>query len=372
MLVEALLHRAKAAGVSLEVLGLGGDLMAAAGVKLLGHTTAIGSIGLTEALPFVLPTLRIQQRTKQYLRQNPPDLAILIDYKGPNLVMGAYLHHQMPQMPLVYYIAPQEWVWAMDEQSTRQIVEMTTRILAIFPEEARYYQDHGAAVTWVGHPLIDRMKTAPSRSAARAVLGIGETARVVALLPASRQQELKYLMPVIFGAAQSIQAQLPGVQFWIPLSLERYRSKIEQAIVDYGLNARLVAGQAQEIIAAADLAITKSGTVNLEIALLNVPQVVLYRVSPLTAWVAEHFLKFSIPYISPPNLVEMKSIVPEFLQTQATPAHVSRAALELLINPEKRQIMLTKYQEMQRALGEHGVCDRAAEEILKLLPQATA
>jgi lipid-A-disaccharide synthase len=186
------------------------------------------------------------------------------------------------------------------------------------------------------------------------------------------------LMPVIFEAAQKIQAQLPQVHFWIPVSLEVYREPIEQAIQRYGLRATVLAGQSSSAkfeesvtlraIAAADLAIGKSGTVNLEIALLNVPQVVLYRVGAVTAWIARHILKFSIPFMSPPNLVEMKPVVPEFLQDQATPENIAQAGLELLLNSERRQQTLVNYQAMRQAIGEAGVCDRAAQEILRLLP----
>ena len=171
----------------------------------------------------------------------------------------------------------------------------------------------------------------------------------------------------MFEAAQQIQTKLPQVHFWIPLSLEIYRQPIEQAIQRYGLRATLVSEKTQEVLAAADLAITKSGTVNLEIALLNVPQVVLYRVSPLTAWIVRTFLKFSIPFMSPPNLVEMKPIVPELLQEQATPENIQQTALELLLNPIRRQQIMSDYQKMRQSLGEVGVCDRAAQEILQLL-----
>lgn len=368
LLIEALKRQAVCTGLELEIVALGGDRMASAGAALLGNTISIGSVGTLEALPFVLPTLKIQRRAKQYLQQHPPDLVVLIDYAGPNLSIGSYIQRQMPQVPVVYYIAPQMWVWWPNQRDTARIVEITDKLLAIFPEEARYFQNKGAKVSWVGHPLVDRMQHAPSREEARAALGIPPEQIAIALLPASRQQELKYLLPVIFQAAIAIQTKLPQVHFWIPLSLEIYRQPIEEAIARYGLKATLLSEKTQEAIAAADLAITKSGTVNLEIALLNVPQVVLYRVSPITAWIVRTFLKFSIPYMSPPNLVEMKPIIPELLQEQATPENIVQAALELLLNPSRRQQTLADYQEMRRSLGEVGVCDRAAQEILQLLP----
>ncbi|MFN6367644.1 MAG: lipid-A-disaccharide synthase [Aphanizomenon sp.] len=366
LLIAALQRQAVAVGLTLEIVALGGEKMAKAGAKILGNTSGIGSMGLIESLPYVIPTLRVQRQAITYLKENPPDLVVLIDYMGPNLGIGTYMKENLPDVPVAYYIAPQEWVWSMSFQNTNRIVGFTDKLLAIFPEEARYYQQNGANVCWVGHPLIDRMANAPSREIAREKLGIKDAEMTIALLPASRHQELKYLLPVIFQAAQNIQSKLPNIHFWIPLSLETFRNTITAAIKDYGLQATVVLGQQREVFAAADFAITKSGTVNLELALLNVPQVVVYRLNPLTAWIARHILKGSIPFASPVNLVVMREIVPEFLQEKATAENITQATMELLLNSEKRQKTLTGYQEMRYSLGELGVCDRTAKEILAM------
>ncbi len=402
LLIDGLKRQAQAQGWELEIIALGGAKMAKAGATLLGDTAAIGSMGIVESLPFVLPTFQIQRRAKQYLRQHPPDLVVLIDYMGPNLSIGNFIRRRLPQVPVAYYIAPQDWVWSARSilpRDTMTIVEMTDQLLAIFPGEARYFEKKGASVSWVGHPLVDKMQSGPSREEARAALGIEPNQTAIALVPASRRQELKYMMPIAFAAAKQLQLKLLGngeegeerqggqggistqhsppsprhrvtassdsPLFWIPLSLETYRPAIEAAIQRYGLRATIVAAQTQEVLAAADLAITKSGTVNLELALLNVPQVVFYRVSPFTAAIAR-LLKFSIPFMSPPNLVLMRSIVPELLQEQATVDNIVREALELLFNSERRSATLRDYQEMRQLLGEVGVCDRAAHEILQL------
>lgn len=364
LLVAALMRQAASKGIDLEVLALGGDRMAEAGAILLGNTTRISSLGLVEALPFVIPTWQIQQRAKQYLRHNPPDVLILIDYAGPNISIGNYVRRYLPQVPIIYYIAPQSWVWTFTERTTQQILDVTDRLLAIFPEEARFFEKRGVPVTWVGHPLLDRMANAPTREASRSQLGIKAEEMAIALLPASRQQELKYLLPVMCEAAQQIQAQIPQAHFYIPVSLAAYRATIEQMVQSYGLNATVLEGKTLEVIAASDLAITKSGTVNLEIALLNVPQVVIYRVSPSTIWLARRIFKFSIPFMSPVNLVVMRDIVPELLQEKAIPANIVQESLDLLLNAERRQQVFADYQEMREKLGEVGVCDRAAQEIL--------
>ncbi len=366
LLVEALSRKAIAQGVPLEILALGGDRMEQAGATLLGNTAPIGSMGLIESIPYILPTWQVQRRAKKYLRENPPDLLILIDYFGPNAAIGSYVRKHLPKVPIVYYIAPQAWVWSLNEKSTLRLIEITDHLLAIFPEEARFYAQKGVTVTWVGHPLLDRMQHAPTREQARKTLGISSDQIIVTLLPASRQQELKYILPVICQAARLLQEQIPTVHFLIPVSLKAYHQIVAQEVQKANLRATLFLGDPLRAIAAADLAITKSGTVNLEIALLKVPQVVIYRVSPITMWLARKLLRFAIPFMSPVNLVLMKEIVPELLQEKATPATIVKESLDLLANSTRRQQILEDYQQMTEELGKVGVCDRAAAEIFNL------
>jgi lipid-A-disaccharide synthase len=365
LLIQALRQQAEQQHLDLEILALGGDRMAAAGAKLLFNTTGIGSVGLMEALRFILPTLQLQLRTSRYLKQHPPDLVVLIDYLGGNVPLGSFIRRNF-SCPIVYYIAPQEWVWSMNPKATRKIIDLSDRLLAIFPEEARYFSAHGGNVTWVGHPLVDRMATAPSRESARQQLGLGEDDLAIALFPASRHQEIRTLLPMILEAAHQIQTQLPQAQFYIPLALERYRQPIQAAIQRYHLRATLM-DEPLLALAAADLAISKSGTVNLEAALLNVPQVVVYRVNPVGVWLYRTFLKLKLDYVCPVNLVEMQPIVTELLQEKATAANITEIALPLLLNPEARQKMQQDYQQMRQALGAIGAVDRAAQAILESL-----
>jgi lipid-A-disaccharide synthase len=364
LLVEALLRQARSLNLELEILALGGDRMEAAGATLLGRTTEIGSVGIFEGIPFVAATLKVQRKAKDYLQDNPPDILVMIDYGDPNISIGLHARKHLPQVPTVFFIAPQEWVVAINQQKTRWLVSISDRILSIFPEEARYYTEKGATVTFVGHPLVDRMQTAPTRESARLKLGIGEET-AIAIIPGSRQQEIKYMMPILFEAARRIQAKIGNVKFLIPLSLEKYRTAITEAIDQYQINA-MICETSLDAIAASDVALTKSGTVNLEIALSDVPQVVMYRVSAATAWIAKNILKLKIPFMSPPNLVLMDAIVPEFLQDAATSENIANAALELL-KPEVREETIAGYQKMRQALGGIGACDRAAQEILQLL-----
>jgi len=364
LIVTALKQLAEKLGVDLNIVALGGSKMASAGANILADTTGISSMGIWEAVPYIAPTIQVQNIAKQYLKITPPDAIVLIDYMGPNVSIGKYAKRVFPDVPIIYYIAPQEWVWATDKKNTSEIVEFTDQILSIFPAEARFFESKGANVTFVGHPLLDRVANIPDRAFARAQLGIADDEIAVALIPASRKQELKYLMPAIFAAARQIQTQLPHVRFWIPISRDVFKPEIDRAIIEYQLNATPITENTDFVLSAADLAITKCGTVSLELALLHVPQVVIYRVSKVTAWIAKHVIKFSIPFMSPTNLVEMKAIVPELLQDEASPDRITTESLELILNQEKRDRTFTEYDQMRLALGKPGVCDRVAQEIL--------
>ena len=365
MLVEALHRQASLADLEIEIVALGGDRMEEAGAHILVNTTTIGSIGFFEALPLVIPTIRVQNQAKKYLQEYPPDVLVLIDYAAPNIAIASHVKKYFPQIPIVYYIAPQDWAVPRLGNAPK-IVKIVDKILAIFPEEAKYYGSKGVDVTWVGHPLLDRINATGKREQARLALGIAPEQRIITLLPASRKQEITQMLPLICEAAQLIQQQIPDVQFLMPISLAIYRDAIQEAIAKYNLPATIVEGKTLDAIAAADLAITKSGTVNLEIALLDIPQVVFYRVHPVTAWLGRNILKIKILFMSPPNLILNRLVIPELQQEAATANNIAETALELFFNDSKREKIIADYQEMRNLLGEFGVCDRASQEILNI------
>ncbi|NCJ07248.1 lipid-A-disaccharide synthase [Synechococcales cyanobacterium C] len=370
LLIQALVRQAAHQHLDLEIWALGGERMAAAGARLIVDTRALGAIGWLESLRFGVPVLQQVGRIRRTLAAFPPDGVVLIDYVGVNLGLGRYLKRRF-QVPIVYYIAPQEWVWSRGMGTTRQIVSLADAILAIFPEEARYYAQQGARVTWVGHPLLDALEAVPPRAIARQQLGIAAEEVAIALLPASRHQELRHVLPPIWSAAQQIQRQVPKAHFWIPVAQPQYAALLSQAIAAYGLHATLTEDPSLTL-AAADLALSKSGTANLEAALLGVPQVVIYRFSPISAWLYRRILQMHVPFICPVNLVTFEAIVPELLQEQATPERIAHLALTLLQNPTARQTLLRGYARMRAALGEPGAIDRAAALICQIVQQRSA
>jgi lipid-A-disaccharide synthase len=373
LLVAALRREAGRRGIPLEIVALGGERMERAGAWLLADTTRMGAIGLLEAIPFLLPTLRLQRRLKRWFRQQLPDGVVLIDYMGPNVSLGLRIKRRYPQVPVTYYIAPQEWAFTFGSEGRTNLIRFTNQILAIFQQEARYYRCRGANVTYVGHPLLDTIGEPPAREQARRQLGLCTDAPVLLLMPASRRQELRYLLPHLVGAAAELQRRDPRLQVVVPAGLSGFEARLSTQLAAAGVNARVIAAADADqlkpaLCAAADLALAKSGTVNLELALRGVPQVVVYRVSRPTAFVARHLLRFSVPHISPVNLVLGERLVPELLQEDLHVGAIVRCALPLLEQASReRQSMLAGYGRLRRELGDPGVTDRAAAAILDQL-----
>ncbi|KKZ13133.1 MAG: lipid-A-disaccharide synthase [Candidatus Synechococcus spongiarum SP3] len=371
-LVKALREEAAARKLPLCIHALGGTLMEQAGAQLLANTTSLSAVGLWEALPFVVPTLRLQARVDAWIRTVRLDGVVLIDYMGPNVNLGLKLRRMNPDLPISYYIAPQEWAFRVGEGGTTRLIGFSSQILAAFSEEARFYKAHGAVVHWVGHPLMDIVRNRPERAAARARLNLGESSKLLLLLPASRSQEIRYLLPPLLEGAARLQRRHPTLQVIIPAGRQSFVPTMRQQAQNVGLmatvlDAREAHQHKAELFAAADLALSKSGTVNLELALYGVPQVVGYRLSRPTAWVARHVLNFQVPFISPVNLVLNEPLVPELLQNGLTPSAIADHGDALLTSDMARQRLLDGYGRLRSQLGQPGVARRAAQAILGAL-----
>lgn len=378
LLIRALHQEARQRGLDLEVVALGGERMEQAGATLLANTVSLGAIGLWEALPLILPTLRLQGRLRRWLEGHPPDGAVLIDYMGANVNLGLRLRRRFPRLPILYYIAPQEWAWRLGEGGSTRLIGFSDRILAIFPEEARFYAQRGAAVTWVGHPLLDTVTSLPSRQEARQRLGLDQEAPVLLLLPASRRQELRYLLPPMLEAMALLQRRRPDLEVLLPAAQASFAPLLRDALKSAGVRARLIdADQSDalwpDLCAASDAALTKSGTANLQLALRNVPQVAGYRVSRVTASVARHILRFAVDHISPVNLILEERLVPELLQEDFRAEQIV-AVLEPLLQRQGEEALRQRqgYDRLRNLLGEPGVTRRAASAILDQLGQPAA
>ena len=369
LLANALFNEAKKNSIDLEICGLGGGRMKKEGVQILQDTTSISAIGIWEALPLILPTIRIQRRFYKLLKKYPPDCLILIDYMGPNINIGAKLKRSRNNIPIYYYIAPQEWAWRVGNNSTTNLINFSDKIFAIFKQEAIFYRRRGGNVSWVGHPMLDLTKKLPSKKFSRTILKLKANQNILLLMPASRPQELKYILPTFLKTAKKLQLRYPSLLVYIPSCRSIFDEKFRQGLEKYEIKGKVISQQDNSkfmpyIYSLTKLALCKSGTVNMELALYGIPQIIGYRVSRITAFIAKRILNFKVRFISPVNLLVKKFIIPEFVQKNFNEKKIFFKACRLLDLTSEKVKIKKGYTLLRKELGEEGVVDRAAKEII--------
>ncbi len=372
LLIKALKDNAEKRKIKLDIAALGGKRMKDAGAELISNTSSIGAIGFLEALPYVLPTLNAQSKIDNYLSSSPPDAVILIDYMGPNIRLGLKVKKSFPNIPIIYYIAPQEWAWRLGDSGTTDLISFTDKILAIFEEEAKFYSNKGGNVRFVGHPMLDFYENIPTREESLKKLGLTSDKKLLLIIPASRKQELKYILPTLLTVAKNLQEKDPSITVFIPSGLEEFDDILNDSLTEYGLIGRVILSSEVDnlkpfLFSSAYLALAKSGTINMELALNSVPQIVGYKVSKITAFFARNFLRFNVKYISPVNLLLNKSLIPEFIQEDFKAEKIFNSALKILEDVSTRQEIVNGYKKLKEKLGKPGVTDRASKDILDLI-----
>ena len=364
LLINALKTNAEKRKIELEIIALGGERMQEAGAKLISNTSSIGAIGFLEALPYVLPTLNAQSKIDNYLSSSPPDAVVLIDYMGPNIRLGLKVKKKFPNIPIIYYIAPQEWAWRLGDSGTTDLISFTDKILAIFEEEAKFYSNKGGNVKFVGHPMLDFYRNIPTREESLRRIGLTSDQKLLLIIPASRKQELKYILPTLLKAAKLLQEKDPSITVLIPSGLNEFNELLNNSLKEYALSGRIILSNEVDdlkpfLFSAAHLALAKSGTINMELALNSVPQIVGYKVSRVTAFFARYLLRFNVKYISPVNLLLNKMLIPEFIQEDFKADKIFNAALKILEDNSTKEDIKLGYERLKDKLGKPGVTDRA-------------
>ena len=372
LLANALFIEAKKRSVDLEICGLGGERMRKEGVKILQDTTSISAIGIWEALPLLIPTIQIQKKFYKSLKNLSPNCLVLIDYMGPNIKIGRKLKSEKNKIPIYYYIAPQEWAWRVGNNSTTDLISFSDRIFAIFKQEANFYKRRGGNVLWIGHPMIDLIKKIPTKKDSRKILKLRANENILLIMPASRPQELKYVLPVFMQVARKLQQKYPNLIVYIPSCREIFDSKFKLALDKYKVKGKVVSQKDIEelktyIYSLTKLALCKSGTVNMELALYGIPQIVGYRVSRVTAFIAKKILNFKVKFISPVNLLVKKLIIPEFVQKEFEVKKIFEKACRVIDRKSEKEKISKGYAYLKKELGQEGVVKRAAEEIINSL-----
>jgi lipid-A-disaccharide synthase len=343
-------------------IGIGGDEMVAEGFHSLVPMERLSVMGLVEVLGRLRELFGIRARLMSYFLQNPPDVVIGID--SPDFTLGVERRCRDAGMLTAHYVSPSVWAWRQNR--IFKIAKSVDLMLTLFPFEARFYEEHQVPVAFVGHPLADRIPLQPDTLAARRNLGLDEQAPVLAILPGSRGGEVERLGGLFLEAAKWIQSRRPDLQLAIPC-VNREREEQVRALVDaldVKLAVTIVRGRSREVMAAADVVLLASGTATLEAMLLKKPMVVGYRLSNLSFKIVSKMVKS--PYIALPNLLAQKSLVPEFIQDDATPQSLGDAVLERLENPQERERLTTAFTEIHQTLRQNAD-EQAASAIAALI-----
>ncbi len=369
LLSNALFDEAKKRSIDLEVYGLGGERMRKEGVKILQDTTSISAIGIWEALPLIIPTLKIQQNFYKFLKKVSPSCLILIDYMGPNINIGRKVKSGNSKIPIYYYIAPQEWAWRVGNNSTTDLIGFSDKIFAIFKQEANFYKRRGGNVLWIGHPMMDLTKKLPNKKDSRKILKLRPNENILLIMPASRAQELRYVLPSFLKTAKKLQQKYPNLIVYILSCRSVFDDKFSSALEKFEVKGKVVSQEEIEqlktnIYSLSKIALCKSGTVNMELALYGVPQIVGYKVSKVTAFIAKKILNFKVRFISPVNLLVKKKIIPEFVQKDFKTENMYKKACQIMDRKSEKLKILAGYELLKKELGEKGVVKRAAEEII--------
>jgi lipid-A-disaccharide synthase len=349
----------------LKAFGAGGPRMRAEGLEALVRAEDLSVMGIAEVLPALPRLLEAMDTLRDAARDRKPAAALLIDSPDFNLRLAKQLRRL--RVPVAYFIGPSVWAWRT--YRVRQIARDVARMLVILPFEAAFYAQHGVTARYVGNPLADELRPGPdSRAVARGEIFASDigASPVLALLPGSRLQEIHRLWPPMLKAARALQAKIPGLRLVVPIA-----ATLDRALFGYAPDVQFV-DSAPRALAAADAAIVASGTATLEAALACTPQVVVYRTSWLS-WLAGRML-VRVRFISLPNLLAGRALVPELLQSACTPDRIAAAVAPLLSETPERNAQVEGLRAVRDELappGSAGAARRAAEEVAALLGSAS-
>ena len=345
----------------IRVCGIGGPALAAQGMEILYDSSRLAVVGIVEVLSHFRFIREAMHALEKRLREQPPQLLILIDYPDFNLILAKKARRL--GIPVFYYISPQVWAWRSGRVST--IKKRVDRMAVILPFEKNFYQKRGMAVEYVGHPLMDTVCAAMPRAEFLQSLGIAPDSTVIGILPGSRKREIAVMLPVFLAAAEQMQSQLVKPVFLLPLAPTLSEDDLlAHGLAEAGVEVRVIRENRYELMAACDAVMAASGTVSLELAILDVPMVISYRVSPLTYFLGRRLIK--VQYASLVNLVAGREVVPELLQDEAVPEKIAAATVRLVADQAERAAMLAGLAEVRERLGGAGASARAARLALGL------
>lgn len=338
--------------------GIGGRALRDAGVKILVDAEELSVVGITEVFSKLLGILKGIRIAKRSLKRMRPDLLILIDFPDFNLHVAATA--KKLKIPVLYYISPQVWAWRPGR--VNKIGKLVDHMAVILPFEQQFYRKHNIPVTFVGHPLLDNKNATDS-----ICKDITTRESVIGLFPGSRDREIARHLPVILKAAGLISKRAGKVKFIISLASSVAREHIENIVKKHKatIDFDIVADSVDKVFKQCKLVVAASGTVTLEAAISGTPMLIIYKVSPITYWLGKIMIK--VNNIGLVNLIAGREIVPELVQSKASPENIADTALNMLNDASGLEMLRNELLGVRESLGGPGASERVAEIALSML-----
>ncbi len=345
----------------IEFWGIGGEKMAQAGVRILFPSSDMAVVGLTEVFSKLRTIFSALKKLKSILKNERPDLLILIDYPDFNIHIAGTAKRF--KVPVLYYISPQVWAWRRGR--IRKIARRVDRMAVILPFEKDIYQGKPIAVDYVGHPLLDECPRDMIENRVSLKMGMDQGHPVVGLLPGSRKEEIRNLLPVMVDAAGNLKRRYPDLQCVLPLAPGIEQAFVQPFIDNSDVRITLFQGDIYKVFNICDVALVTSGTATLETAIMGVPMVIVYRVSPVSYWIGRMVIKVS--NIGLVNLVAEEEVVPELIQADVTADRLAQEAVTILDDTEVREEMKKKLGLVREKLGKGGASEKTAGMALEMM-----
>ena len=358
LLAGAMLRAWQQRGTSLDITGIGGDQMQAAGLESLCAIDRLAVMGIVEPLKRLPELLRIRRQLISQQQQVAPDLFVGVDSPDFNLPVERRL--RAAGIPAAHLVSPSVWAWRRGR--LRGIRDSVDRMLCLLPFEVDIYREAGIDAVCVGHPLVDELQQLPAADALRAALGLPSNKTLLAVLPGSREGEVRHLMPVFAEAMQLLQARHTDLHFVIPAANAERHQQIESALQSIALPVSLMRGQGREVMRCSDAIMIASGTATLEAMLLRKPMVISYRLASLSWAILSRLVK--TPHVGLPNLLAGEEVVPELLQHHATASQLVDAVSRVLEGDGDRQVR--RFNELAGLIGGN-FAERSIDALLPLV-----
>lgn len=325
----------------LRISGVGGDAMIAEGMESLYEIERLSVMGFVEPLKRLPELLKMRRKLVRHFVRSKVDVFIGIDSPDFNLGIAKRVHRE--GITTAQYVSPSVWAWRQGRvKGIRKSIDL---MLTLFPFESQFYEREGVPVRFVGHPLANEISETPDKQKASELLGLAHYKKRVAILPGSRLGEIEMMWPIFADVMSRLRAWNPELEFVVPAANRRIYDKL---IEEVGFSAHLLEGKARLAVSASDAVLLASGTSTLEVMLLDRPMVVAYRLGQVTYQIARHLVR--TPYISIPNLLAGKQLVPEYIQKDTKPKELANALIELLDNSDAAGAQIQAFQPLKKEL----------------------